>query len=52
MVENGRLMSRPVELGIIRGGSVEITSGLTSSEEFVIDARGLLPDSEVEVRNK
>lgn len=52
IIQNNKLTTRPVELGVVRGGSVEITSGLTSLDEFVIDARGLLPDTEVEVRNK
>ncbi len=52
VVENNHLVSRPVELGAIRGGSVNITSGLTLSDEFVVDARGLLADTEVEVRTQ
>lgn len=51
-VENNKLVSRPVEIGAVRGGSVEITSGLSQTEEFVLDARGLLADSEVEVRTR
>jgi RND family efflux transporter MFP subunit len=51
-VNNGRLTSVPVELGVIRGGSVQIVSGLTREDDFVLDARGLLPDTEVEVRTQ
>ena len=51
-VENNKLVSRPVELGVIRGGSLEITSGLSLTDEFVLDARGLLQDTEVEVRTQ
>ncbi len=48
-VEDGVLKSRPVTVGVIRGGSVEILSGLTSDEEFVVDARGLQIGASVEV---
>jgi RND family efflux transporter MFP subunit len=52
VVEDGKLKTRPVKLGIVRGGSVEITAGLNSTDEFVLDARGLLPGTEVEVRTQ
>ena len=51
-VENGLLVQKPVELGVVRGGSVEIISGLSQTDEFVLDARGLLSDTEVEVRTQ
>jgi len=49
VVENNLLVPRQVELGTIRGGSVEIISGLALDEEFVADARGLVESTEVEV---
>ncbi|MFT5831740.1 MAG: RND family efflux transporter MFP subunit [Candidatus Paceibacteria bacterium] len=49
VVEDGRLVPRLVELGTIRGGSVEIVSGLSVAEEFVADARGLVESTLVEV---
>ena len=49
-VENNTLVQKPVELGVVRGGSVEVVSGLSQADEFVLDARGLLADTEVEVR--
>lgn len=49
IVEDGRLVSRAVTLGTIRGGSVEILEGLGASEEFIADARGLVESTEVEV---
>jgi len=49
VVENGRLVPRPVTLGTIRGGSVEILDGLSATDEFVADARGLVESTEVEV---
>ncbi len=52
VVEDGKLQTRPVELGVVRGGSVEITSGLSLTDEFVVDARGLLAETEVEVRTQ
>jgi multidrug efflux pump subunit AcrA (membrane-fusion protein) len=49
-VVDDTLQPRPVELGLVRGGSVEILSGLTATDEFVLDARGLVADTKVEVR--
>jgi len=49
MIENDRLTPRTVTLGTIRGGSVEILDGLEVNEEFVVDARGLVEATEVEV---
>lgn len=51
VVEDGRLVERPVMLGIVRGGSVEITNGLAATDAFVKDARGLKADIEVEITN-
>lgn len=50
VVENGVLVAKSVELGAVRGGSVVITSGLSTTDEFVIDARGLTEGTEVEIR--
>lgn len=41
IVEESILVERPVAIGLIRGNSVEITDGLTFTESFVADARGL-----------
>ena len=49
LVESGRLVERPVTVGTIRGGSVEIITGLSIDESFVRDARGLIAGTEVEV---
>ena len=51
IVEDGRLVKRSVELGIVRGGSVEIASGISATEEFVKDARGLVEGTEVDIMN-
>lgn len=51
IVENNKLVARPVILGVVRGGSVEVLSGLSATEEFVVDVRGLLIGSEVEIAN-
>lgn len=51
LVEDGRLVSRTVTLGIVRGGSVAVVDGLTATERFVVDARGLQPGTEVEIAN-
>jgi multidrug efflux pump subunit AcrA (membrane-fusion protein) len=49
-VVDGTLQPQPVELGLVRGGSVEILAGITATDEFVLDARGLVADTKVEVR--
>lgn len=49
IVQDNRLVARPVTLGTIRGGSVEILAGLTADEEFVADARGLVEATVVEI---
>ena len=41
VIEDEKLVERPITLGLVRGGSVEIKSGLTKHETFVSDARGL-----------
>lgn len=51
IVENGRLVMRPVELGVVRGGSIEITNGISTTEAFVKDARGLVEGTEVDILN-
>lgn len=50
VVENDELILKPVEIGTIRGGSAEILSGLSPQDEFVIDARGLLEGTKVEIK--
>lgn len=50
LIEADTLVSRPVTLGTVRGGSVEILSGLEATDTFVTDARGLQAGSAVTVR--
>lgn len=50
IVIDGKLVSRPVTLGTILGNSVEIIDGLSSEEDFVVDVRGLVVGSEVEIK--
>lgn len=49
LVEDGKLVARDVELGVVRGGSVTVLNGLSSADRFVVDARGLLEGAEVEI---
>ncbi len=48
-VSEGKLVSKPVTLGVVRGGSIEIKDGLKADEMFVVDARGLNEGTEVDV---
>ena len=48
-VEDNILVQKPVTLGVVRGSSVEVLEGLTANEQFVVDARGLLPGNAVSV---
>lgn len=50
-VENNILVRKDVELGAIRGTSVEILSGLSAADSFVVDVRGLTEGDEVTVKN-
>lgn len=50
VVENNTLQRKDVTTGEVRGGSIEITSGLTRTDKFVKDARGLLEGTKVEVK--
>jgi RND family efflux transporter MFP subunit len=50
-VVEGRLRSRPVTLGDVRGGTVVIESGIDQDTRIVLDARGLKEDQEVLVTN-
>ena len=49
-VEEGRLVQKSVELGLVRGSSVEVVTGLNFNDQFVVDVRGLLPEQEVDVK--
>lgn len=49
IVVDGVLEARAVTTGVVRGGSVEITSGLSATEAVVSDARGLQSGTAVEV---
>lgn len=51
VIEDNRLVARPVVLGMARGGSIEIVSGISASDLFVKDARGLVAGTEVEVKS-
>jgi multidrug efflux pump subunit AcrA (membrane-fusion protein) len=48
-VVDGKLVQKPVTLGQIRGGVVEIVEGHTLTEPFVLDVRGLTAGSAVTV---
>ena len=48
-VEDNKLVQKPVKLGVVRGSSVEILEGLSPTDSFVVDARGLLPGNAVTV---
>lgn len=49
VVEDGTLVSIPVEIGQVRSNTVEISSGLTADKQFVSDARGLQAGESVEI---
>ena len=49
VVENDMLVSKPVKIGIVRGSRVEILEGLSDTDEFVLDARGLSAGTKVQV---
>ncbi len=49
VVKAGVLERLDVELGAIRGDSVVVTTGLTPSTEVVVDARGKVVGTEVEI---
>lgn len=48
VVEDNTLVTRPVEVGEVRGAFVEITSGITPTTQIVIDARGRAAGQKVE----
>lgn len=48
-VENGVLVEHEVVLGAVRGGTIAITSGITSDMEIVVDARGLAAGAPVRI---
>lgn len=50
-VNENKLVSVPVKLGSISGNSVVVLEGLSENDSFVIDARGLLAGTEVEIKN-
>jgi multidrug efflux pump subunit AcrA (membrane-fusion protein) len=47
-VENNQLVSHPVEIGKIDGSFVEILSGISLTQEIVVDARGKSAGQQVE----
>ena len=50
VVREGKLESVAVKLGNISGNSVTVLEGLSANDEFVIDARGLLSGTQVEIK--
>jgi RND family efflux transporter MFP subunit len=50
-IEDGVLVAQAVTLGNILGNSVEVLSGIDRNQEFVVDARGLVTGTEVEIAN-
>lgn len=50
-VVDGILVQKPVDLGAVRGTSIEVISGLSATDTFVVDVRGLTVGTHVEVIN-
>jgi multidrug resistance efflux pump len=50
VVEDNTLVAKPVVLGNILGGSVEIIEGITTEDAFVIDVRGLIAGDNVDIK--
>lgn len=48
-VVDGKLVQKPVKLGTIRGNSVQVKEGLSATDTFVVDVRGLLAGTEVTI---
>lgn len=51
-VDGDTLVAHPVTIGTIRGSRVEILEGLSATDEFVLDARGLSAGTKVQVSTK
>lgn len=51
LVEEGQIVTYPVELGRLRGVQIEVTTDLDPATEIVIDARGLRVGQMVETEN-
>lgn len=51
MVEDGKIVSKEVKVGAVRGSLVEIEEGLSSSDIIITDVRGLIEGSRVEALN-
>jgi RND family efflux transporter MFP subunit len=51
VVENGVLVGRPVTIGEVQGSGVTIEAGLSRTEAFVADARGLQAGDAVIIQN-
>lgn len=49
--ESGLVVQKEVVLGPVRGTTIEIESGLTMEDLFIVDVRGLTPGMAVEIRN-
>lgn len=49
VVENEILVQKSVEIGKIQGDFVEITNGISATDEIVVDVRGLVSGQQVEV---
>ncbi len=50
-IENNVLVKKEVVLGSVFGSQIEITEGMQSDTEFVVDARGLVTGQTVEIAN-
>jgi len=48
-VTDNKLIAKPITLGKVRGGSIEVTAGLGNDDTFVVDARGLTVDTTVTI---
>jgi RND family efflux transporter MFP subunit len=49
LVENDAIIARPVTVGTVRGGTIEILEGLSATEAFIKDVRGLVVGMNVTV---
>lgn len=48
-VDDSKLVAQPVKLGVVRGNSVTVVEGLTTTDKIVEDARGLSSGTEIVV---
>jgi len=50
VVQDNVLVAKPVVLGNVRGGSIEILEGITATDAFVVDVRGLVAGTAVDIK--